>query len=405
MPAGQMAGKLSAVKVRNLAAPGRYGDGGNLWLQVRSPTQKSWIFRFTIAGKARLMGLGDVQSVSLAEAREAAEFARRLLRQGIDPLDHRRTERARIAAGQSAITFKDVAKLYIAAHEAGWRNAKHRYQWRQTLDVAAASFGDKAVTAVTTADVVQLLEPIWTSKTETASRLRGRIEAVLDYAKARGWREGENPARWRGHLSNLLPRPSRLARVVHHPALPSQRIGAFMVDLRAEDGIAARALEFTILTAARTGEVIGARWSEIDLEGGTWTVPGERMKAGREHRVPLTEPAVAVLRAVLPLRNQKHGDWIFPSTRLRKPLSNMAMTALLRRMKREDITVHGFRSTFRDWAAENTAHSREVAEAALAHVLADKVEAAYRRGDLFEKRRRLMEDWAKNCGTVETDPA
>ena len=271
--------------------------------------------------------------------------------------------------------------------------------------MAAASFGDKAVTTVTTADVVQLLEPIWTSKTETASRLRGRIEAVLDYAKARGWREGENPARWRGHLSNLLPRPSRLARVVHHPALPSQRIGAFMVDLRAEDGIAARALQFTILTAARTGEVIGARWSEIDLEGGTWTVPGERMKAGREHRVPLTEPAVAVLRAVLPLRNQKHGDWIFPSTRLRKPLSNMAMTALLRRMKREDITVHGFRSTFRDWAAENTAHSREVAEAALAHVLADKVEAAYRRGDLFEKRRRLMEDWAKYCGTVETDPA
>jgi integrase len=300
-----------------------------------------------------------------------------------------------------AMTFRAVTNAYLAAHEAGWRNPKHRAQWRATLKTYVfPHFGELPVADVNTGHVMAALEPIWREKAETASRLRGRIEAVLDYAAARGWRTGENPARWRGHIANLLPRRSKIARVEHHAALPWQDISAFLIDLRSRDGLGARALEFAILTAARTGEVLGARWSEINLDEAVWTVPAKRMKAGQEHRVPLSDAALAIVRALLPLRPADDAEgkaFVFPGARRSRPLSGMAMLMLLRRMGRADLTAHGFRSTFRDWAAECTGYAREVAEAALAHTLRDKVEAAYRRGDLFEKRRRLMDDWAAFC--------
>jgi integrase len=257
--------------------------------------------------------------------------------------------------------------------------------------------GNLPVADVDTAHVMATLEPIWHAKPETAGRVRGRIESILDYAKARGWRTGENPARWRGRIANLLPKRGKVQRVQHHAALPWRDMGAFMVALRTEAGTAARALEFTVLTAARTGEVLGARWGEVDLSDAVWTVPSDRMKSGREHRIPLSEAAMAVLNALHPLIGAEPDDWVFPGGRAGRPLSGMAMLMLLRRMGRGDLTTHGFRSTFRDWTAETTAYAREVAEAALAHALGDKVEAAYRRGDLFEKRRRLMEEWAMFC--------
>jgi integrase len=325
------------------------------------------------------------------------------VRAGRDPIEQRKEQRAEARAKASrSMTFKHVADKYLAAHESAWRNEKHRYQWRATLDLAAEQIGELSVAAINTGDVMRVLEALWSTKTETASRLRGRIESVLDYATAHGWRTGENPARWRGHLAKLLPPPDKIAKVEHHAALPWPQIGAFMAELRDQAGVAARALEFTILTAARTGETVGACWAEIDLQANVWTVPAERMKAGKEHRVPLSDSALAALQAVLPLRDDEAGGWVFPGGKRGQPLSNIAMIMLLRRMERADLTVHGFRSTFRDWAAESTNHPREVAEQALAHVLSDRVEAAYRRGDLFEKRRRLMEDWAKFCGRTVT---
>jgi integrase len=407
---------IEAVMVRKLA-PGRYGDGGGLYLLVRPPSDRQkeagekdggrfWLFRYRLTGKMREMGLGAADgkgAVSLKDARAKAAALNRMVKERIDPLMQREAEaEAAKAAAQAAVarvkTFRDVVKLYLAAHERGWRNAKHRAQWETSLDAfAMPHMGDLPVADVATAHVMAALEPIWHAKAETASRVRGRIEAVLDYAKARGWRSGENPARWRGHIANMLPARTKVARVQHHAALPWRDIAAFMAALRAESGMSALALEFTILTAARTGEVLGARWAEMDLEQAVWTVPGERMKAGREHRVPLSGPALAVLRAVLKLRDVEAGDWVFPGAKAGRPLSSMGMLMLLRRMERVDLTAHGFRSTFRDWTSETTGYSREVAEAALAHALSDKVEAAYRRGDLFEKRRRLMADWAAFC--------
>ena len=413
-------GKFTAIEIKRLVKPGRYGDGEGLWFQVRDADRRSWLFRFTLDGKARAMGLGEYPLVGLAEAREAADAARKLARQGIDPIDQRKAARddARTAARKAAVagnSFRETASLYIAAHEASWRNAKHRAQWRSTLDAYVyPAFGDKPVRAIDTADVMTVLEPLWHAKPETASRVRGRIELILDYAKARGWRDGDNPARWRGHVANLLPRRSKVRAVEHHAALPWGEIGGFMAALRAQQGIAAQALEFTILTAARTGEVLGARWSEIDLAAKVWTVPAGRMKAAKEHRVALSRPALAVLHAVAPLAAGPDG-LAFPSPGLfsreasqkgqkpqkppaeARPLSSMALAMLLRRMKRDDITVHGFRSAFRDWAGEATAHPREVIEHALAHRLKDKAEAAYQRGDLFAKRVLLMEDWGKFC--------
>jgi integrase len=407
------------------AAPGRYGDGNGLYLLVRSPEARFWIFRYTIAGRMREMGLGragaDAAAVPLAEARAKAAELHRAVRAGADPLQQRAVaEAAARAAEQEAairsITFTAVADRFLAAHEAGWRNPKHQSQWRNTLQTYAhPHVGELPVADVDTVHVLSVLEPIWHKKPESASRLRGRLEAVLDYAKVRGWREGENPARWRGHLDHLLPSRAKLAPVEHHAALPWGEIGAFVARLREQPGMAARALEFAILTAARTGEALGATWAEIDMGAAVWTVPAARMKAKKEHRVPLSEAALAVLRAMAELRtmarDRRRGcathdrlheadhpsAYVFPGARPRKPLSIMAMAMVLRRMDRGDLTVHGFRSTFRDWAAEATSYAREVAEAALAHALSDKVEAAYRRGDLFEKRKRLMAEWAAFC--------
>jgi integrase len=397
-----MANQLTVKNVKN-AKPGRHGDGGGLYLEVKPTGRVYWIFRFMLDGKRRDMGLGSAKgpgAVSLAEARERAAEARRLVRAGSDPVRERREGAAARAARARSRTFAETAELHMDAHAGGWRNAKHRAQWAMTLRAyAGPHLGTLPVSEVETAHVAAALRPIWTVKPETASRLRGRIEAVLDFAIVHGWREGPNPARWRGHLDHLFPRRSKVRPVRHHAALPWREVPGFMARLRASEGVAARALEFAVLTAARTGEVLGACWSEVDLERADWTVPAERMKAGREHRVPLAPAAVELLRALLPLRRaaDEPDPLVFPGQRGTRPLSIMAMAMLLRRLGRGDVTVHGFRSSFRDWAGEETHHAREVVEAALAHRVGDKAEQAYARGDLFLKRRPLMENWAAFC--------
>lgn len=399
-----MAEKITALFVKHISRPGKYGDGGNLYLQVRKSTRKirsdavtkSWLFRYSQFGKEVWMGLGPYPDVSLSEARNLATRERKKMLQGIDPLSDKRARSiAARAAHDNMLSFAECAERYVESQAPGWSNPKHIEQWRSTLkNLAGPVIGHLAVDQVDTALVMRCLEPIWTTKTETASRLRGRIEAVLDWAAVRGYRKGDNPARWRGHLDKLLPRPSQVARVKHHPALPYTEVGVFMQQLRDDAGSASRALEFTILTAARTNEVIQATWPEIDLDLKTWVVPAARMKSKREHRVPLSDAAVAVLKAA-----KGHSKrYVFPGLKRGSHLSNMAMMQVLRRMERTDITVHGFRSTFRDWCAESTNYPADVAEMALAHTLRDKTEAAYRRGDLFEKRARLMADWARYCG-------
>jgi integrase len=390
--------RLSAAQVAKIDKPGRYGDGGGLWLQVSQWGTKAWLFRYMIKGRARQMGLGDIATFSLKEARERARAARQLVADGVDPVEQRKARKeAAQAADAKRLSFREASERYIRAHSPGWRNAKHAEQWTSTLATYAwPVLGDLGVDRIETAHVTQVLEPIWTDKTETATRLRGRIERVLDWSKARGFRKGENPARWRGHLDKLLPARSKVAKVRHHPAMPYDEVPAFMGRLRGAEGLSARALEFTILTAARTGEAIGARWSEVDFATKVWTVPENRMKAGRPHRIPLSEPVLALL-AALP-RASDGEDFIFPGARKGASLSNMAMLETLRGMEGErGLTVHGFRSSFRDWAAERSNFPREIAEAALAHVLKDKTEAAYQRGDLLEKRRRLMGAWASFC--------
>jgi integrase len=342
-----------------------------------------------LAGTAHNMGLGPFPDISLAEARERAAAQRRLRLDGADPIATRKA--SRMAAGldaAKAMTFRQCAEAYIASHQAGWRNPKHRAQWPATLSAYVFPiFGELPVAAVDVGLVMKAVEPIWTAKAETAGRVRGCIESVLDWATARGYRQGENPARWKGHLENLLPKRAKVQRVKHHAALPYAELPDFMDELGQQNGLAARALEFAILTAARTGEIIGATWSEIDFEARLWTVPAERMKANREHRVPLSEAAVAILR---PLYDARTDERIFA-------ISNMAMLMLLRRMGRGDLTAHGFRSTFSDWCAEQTNTPSEVREMALAHTVGDKVEAAYRRGDMFETRRQLAVAWAWYC--------
>jgi integrase len=402
---------LTAAKVRT-AQPGRYGDGDGLYLLVRGNGTAFWIFRYVLGGKMREAGLGRARgtnAVSLADARAAAAPLYRLTKNGVDPLEQRKAEADAARAATQAerarsVTFRSAAGYYIDAHEAGWRNTKHAAQWRTTLGTYVyPAMGDLPVGKVGTADVLAVLEPIWRAKPETASRVRGRIEAVLDYGKTREWRTGENPARWRGHLDNLLPARSKVAKVEHHAALPWQQVAAFMTDLRQRSGVAARALDFAILTAARTGEIIGARWSEIDLAAAVWTVPEGRMKAGREHRVPLSDAALAVLGEVAKMRTSADvGEIVFPGQRRGEGLSNMAMLVMLRRMGRGDLTTHGFRSTFRDWAAE-TGKPADIAEAALAHTLGSKTQAAYQRGDLLERRRQLMTEWAAHCEKPPAD--
>ena len=340
------------------------------------------------------MGLGPLHDVSLAEARTAAHNCRLLLREGRDPIDHRaaKREEGRLERAGSR-TFSDCADAYLSAHRSGWKNSKHSAQWEATLRAYAYPvFGNLSVQAIDTNLVLKVLEPIWTSKTETASRVRGRVEAILDWATVRKYRSGDNPARWKGHLDKLLPRRSRVRSVTHFAALPYPETSSFIRRLRQLKSISARALEFAILTAARTGEVLGATWDEIDLESRVWIVPANRMKAGREHRVPLPRACMEIVREMKAITD---GDFLFPGGRRGKPLSNMAFLQLLKRLGRSDLTAHGFRSTFRDWASEQTPHSHEVIEMALAHTISNKVEAAYRRGDLFEKRRKLLEDWAQ----------
>ena len=395
---GRRPDPLTALQVKKLSEPGYYADGGGLYLQVARGGSKSWIFKFKVAGKSREMGLGSVNTFSLAEARERAREQRQRLADGIDPIAARREDALqRRMADASIITFDKAAERYIEAHAPGWRNDKHRQQWENTLATYASPIiGDLPVSRVDTAQVLRVLQPIWTAKAETASRLRGRIESVLDWARVQGYREGENPARWKGHLDMTLPARAKVARVEHHAALPWREVGAFMRELQAMPGASALAVQFIILTACRTSEAINAEWREFDLSGKVWTIPAERMKAAKEHVIPLSE---AALRILAELRDQSDGDYVFPGPK-GKPISNMAGLALLKRMGRADLTVHGFRSTFRDWAGESTAHPREVIEHALAHQLKDKAEAAYQRGTLFEKRRALMADWAAYCDAV-----
>jgi integrase len=398
---GKANSELPPNALETIKAPGMYSDGGGLYLQISPSGARSWIFRFMLNGKRRAMGLGTAgpKAVTLAVARVKATEARQATKNGTDPIAAREAAKAAQAAEKAkAVTFEKAATQYIDAHRASWRNDKHAAQWPTTLETYANPvFGKLPVSAVDVGHVSKVLEPIWSQKPETARRLRGRIEAVLDWAKAKGFRQGENPARWRGHLENLLPKYQKVARVRHHPALPYPEVGAFIATLQGQDGTAARALEFLILTATRTTETTGARWAEFDLDKAEWKIPGERIKAGKEHRIPLSPRALAIVRE---FANRKTGEFVFASGRGKKALSNGAFLALLKRMGRTDITAHGFRSTFRDWAAEQTNYPRDVAEMALAHAIGDKVEAAYRRGDLFAKRARMMADWAKHCATV-----
>src|SRR5215469_10882407 len=392
-------GKLSSVDVARSKKRGYYGDGGGLYLLVGPNGAKSWVFRFRKEGKLREMGLGPLHTIGLAEARQKAQDCRRKRLDGIDPIEAKRAALATARLDDAkTMTFRQCAESYIKAHRAGWRNPKHAEQWPSTLATYVYPvFGALPVQAIDVGLVLKALEPIWTVKPETASRVRGRIESVLDWAVARGYRKGENPARWRGHLENLLPARSKVQRVEHHAALPYPEIGSFMAELRQRDGTAALAFEFAILTAARTSEAVGARWGEVDLAQRLWTVPPERMKAGKLHRVPLSDAALTILEK---MGNIRQSDFVFPGAKADQPLSNMALAMTLRRMGRGDLTVHGFRSTFRDWAAERTDFPTQVAEMAVAHVVGDKVEAAYRRGDLFQKRRALADAWASFCGAV-----
>lgn len=386
--------ELSARAVVALKQPGAYAVGGvdGLYLSVVASGSRSWLFRYSSKSggkvKRREMGLGGFPKLSLAEARDKARAAQTDLNAGRDPIDARNS-------AQRAPTFWEVAEDVLATVEASGKNPKHRQQWRNTLKDYAAPLHAKPVDTVTTEDVAAVLAPIWQSKPETASRLRGRIERVLSVAKAKGLRSGENPAAWRDNLEPILGKRRKLSRG-HHQALAHDQVRSFVAALRRSGGIAAQALEFTILTAARTGEVIGAQWSEFDLKGGVWTVPADRMKAGREHRVPLSARAIAILEAASKVKRDDT-NVVFPGQSADGVLSNMAMAAVLKRMQRDDITVHGFRSTFRDWAGEVSSFANEVCEMALAHAIRDKAEAAYRRGDLFEKRRSMMEAWAAYC--------
>lgn len=380
-----MAGNLTARKVQT-AKHGKYSDGGNLYLIVSPTGSRKWVLRFTWRGKAKEMGLGSATVVTLADARDRASAACRKVAEGTNPIVDRQRD-------NGIPTFGEMADIVREALSAGFRNEKHKAQWKSTLATYAAPLSSTPVDTIATDDVLAVLKPIWTKKAETASRLRGRIEKVLDAAKAKGFRNGENPARWRGHLDHLLPKPSKLSRG-HHAAMPYEEVATFMSQLREREAIAALALEFCILTAARSGEVLGAQWAEFDIGKTIWTVPAHRMKAGREHRVPLSSRAVSILKQLAQLNA---GDFVFPGQARGKPLSNMAMGMMLRRMKIENATVHGFRSSFRDWAGNVSSFPREVVETALAHVIGDKAERAYRRGDALDKRRKLMDAWASYC--------
>mgnify|MGYP003641591607 CR=1 FL=1 len=382
--------KLDARTASNLKTPGRHTDGGGLYLSIDKSGRRRWVFMYVKNGKRTELGLGGGRDLTLAKARHGAAELRAIIHEGGDP------KLKRSAPAHS--TFGECADDYVETHRSSWRNAKHAAQWEMTLTVHAQAIRHIRVDLVNTEDVLRVLKPLWAETPETAKRLRGRIENVLDAANAKGLRSGENPARWRGHLDQLLPKQQRLSRG-HHAALPYNDLPKFMVDLRTRDAMAGLALEFAILTAARSGEVINATWGEFDLEAAVWTIPANRMKAGKEHRVPISKRALEILSILAPDgdKKPKSEDYVFKSNKPHKPISSMAMAMLLRRMK-VDVTVHGFRSTFRDWASETTSFSSETCEHALAHQIKDKAEAAYRRGDQLEKRRELMKEWAMYCG-------
>ncbi len=388
--------KLSQRKV-DTAGPGKYEDGGGLRLVVSNAGSKKWVLRFTINGKRREMGVGSYPNIGIARARELATEYRRQAKEGLDPIAERQVEPEQIP------TFTSCAARYIRAHRQGWKNRKHARQWVSTLKTyARPAIGETPVDQITTDDLLGILTRIWTTKTETAKRVQGRIENVLDFAAAHKWRDQMNPARWRGHLDKLLPPPNRVKTVVHHPAMPYEAVGGFMAELAKNNSTSSLALRFLILTAARTNEVLQAQRSEIDLKAAIWVVPAERMKARREHRVPLSDTAMGVLASLVRIQGN---PYLFPGAKQGKPLSNMALLQLMRGMgygvggDRGDYVPHGFRSSFRDWSGEVSSFPRDVAEMALAHVIENKVEAAYRRGDLFEKRRKMMQEWAEFiCG-------
>lgn len=393
--------RLDAKKIVHKKTPGYYADGLNLYLQVSDAGTKSWVLRYTLAGRQREMGLGAYPTFGLADARDRAQAARQLLADKIDPIEDKRKKilKAQLAAA-SVITFDVAAERYIKTHESGWKNLKHVGQWRSTIATYASPvIGGLPVHAIDNQAVVNVLEPIWNSKRETASRLRGRIEKILDWATSLKYRTGDNPAKYVGNLDNLLTKSDKV--VEHHPALPFAEIGAFMAALRAMTGMAALALQFIILTATRTSEVLNAKWTEFDLDAGVWVIPAARMKAKKEHAVPLSPAALEILQKVK--AEMIESEFVFPGRN--GALSNMSCLAVLKRMGRADLVVHGFRSTFRDWCSESTAYPRDVAEMALAHAISDKTEAAYRRGKLFNKRTSMMADWAKYCGTVRTTAA
>ena len=390
--------KLTDKQIKSLSEPGRYADGDGLYLKVSKSGSKAWTFLFQKNKRRREMGLGSYNfgtaQVSLAKARQKAEEIRTILGSGGDPFVEfsERQDRSRVS-------FGEASDRYLEAMESQWKSQKHRDQWHMTLNVYARPIRRLPVDGLATEDILRVLKPIWQSKTETASRLRGRMENVIDYATTQGWRTGDNPARWAGHLKNVLPSPRKRKRG-HHSAMPYKSVPVFIERLRQADGLSARALEFTILCATRTSETLNATWSEIDLENEIWTVPAERMKANKEHRIPLTSACVELLEA---LPRFEGSDYLFPGQAPRKPISNMSMTMQMRRMGVGEFTVHGFRSSFRDWAGEETGHPREVAEQALAHIIGDEAERAYRRGDALEKRRNLMEAWGRyiaNQGNV-----
>lgn len=392
-------GKLNSLFVQKTQNPGLYGDGGGVYLQVSKEGQKSWIFRFMLNKKSRAMGLGSVSLVSLAEVRMKAVECKKLLLCGKDPIEEKKSARLAQAFSEAKnITFAECAELYIKSHRPGWKNAKHADQWTNTIKTYAKPIiGHLSVQDVDTGSIMKILEPIWPTKTETASRVRNRIELILSWAKARGYCNGENPARWRGHLDSLLPKRSNVQKVKHLTALPIKDLGFFMQKLRSLGGTTALGLEFQILNASRTGEVLGARWSEINFEDALWIIPATRMKAKREHRVPLSSRAMEILNA---MKNYSDGEFIFPGRKIGKPLCSNVFLDIIKKQLKLNVTAHGFRSTFSDWASERTAHSREVVEMSLAHSIRDATEAAYRRGDLLLKRRILMNDWEKFCATT-----
>lgn len=395
------AAPLNALAISRLSKPGFHAVGTvpGLLVQVTPTGAKTWVLRVMVGTRRRHIGLGGYPETTLAMAHEKARQARAQIVDGINPIEQRKAARSTLMAAQAKeLTFEQCATAFIGAKESEWSNVKHAQQWRNTLATYAYPvMGGLLVRDVALPHVLAVLEPIWATKTETATRLRGRIESVLDWATTRQYRDGLNPARWQGHLDTLLPAPSKVSKVEHHAALSTVEVGAFMARLRHQAGTGAKALEFVILTAARSGEVRGATWSEIDMDAAVWTIPASRMKAGREHRVPLSGPAMKLLKS---LPRIEGSDLVFCAPRGGE-LSDMTLTACMRRMQ-VDAVPHGFRSTFRDWASERTNYPRDVAEMALAHSIGDKVEAAYRRGDLFEKRRRMMRDWAAFLGKVET---